>query len=222
MFFDRLKKLCEKNGISPYKACTDVGLNRAAVAKWKNGSNPNGATAMKLADYFGVSVDYLLGQDDESRVILHAKDELKKILTVYPNMPSGKRLELLFYLTRFDHVVVAYNLNINPTDLDDWMNLRHLPTAGTLDKILDYFDMCGSELLTEYEAQGYEETVKDWTDYDMEDALSAVEHLAPPNAKNLIRIAGRDGSYEERFLTDKQFSALKAILSQLPDATGDL
>ena len=63
MFFDRLKELCDAKGISTYKACTDVGLNRAAVAKWKGGSQPNGATAVKLAEYFGVSVDYLLGKE---------------------------------------------------------------------------------------------------------------------------------------------------------------
>jgi len=63
VFFDRLKELCDAKGVSPYKACTDVGLNRAAVAKWKGGSQPNGATAVKLAEYFGVSVDYLLGKE---------------------------------------------------------------------------------------------------------------------------------------------------------------
>lgn len=64
MFFDRLKELCATKGISTYKACTDVGLNRAAVAKWKGGSTPNGDTALKLAEYFGVSVDYLLGKEN--------------------------------------------------------------------------------------------------------------------------------------------------------------
>lgn len=43
-----------------------------------------------------------------------------------------------------------------------------------------------------------------------------------PKDKNIIRIAGRNGSYEERILTDEQISALKVLLSQLPDATGDL
>ena len=40
--------------------------------------------------------------------------------------------------------------------------------------------------------------------------------------RNIIRIAGRDGSYEERILTDEQIDALKVLLSQLPDASGDL
>jgi transcriptional regulator with XRE-family HTH domain len=65
VFFDRLKKLCDEKGISTYKACTDIGLNRAAVAKWKNGSIPGGSTAAKLADYFGVTTDYLLGKETE-------------------------------------------------------------------------------------------------------------------------------------------------------------
>ena len=65
MFFDRFKRLCDDRGISVYKACTDIGLNRSAVAKWKNGGKPNGTTASKLADYFGVSTDYLLGKENE-------------------------------------------------------------------------------------------------------------------------------------------------------------
>lgn len=63
MFFDRLKLLCDRRGVSPYKACTDIGLNRAAVAKWKNGSVPNGQTLAKIAEYFGVSTDYLLEKE---------------------------------------------------------------------------------------------------------------------------------------------------------------
>ncbi|MCI8620220.1 MAG: helix-turn-helix transcriptional regulator [Oscillospiraceae bacterium] len=37
--------------------------------------------------------------------------------------------------------------------------------------------------------------------------------------KNIIKIAGRDGSFQERQLTDEQLAALKAILSQMPDAS---
>ena len=61
MFFDRFQSLCQEKGISVYRACQDIGLNRSAVAKWKAGGKPNGTTAGKLADYFGVSTDYLLG-----------------------------------------------------------------------------------------------------------------------------------------------------------------
>ncbi|MEE0111353.1 MAG: helix-turn-helix transcriptional regulator [Oscillospiraceae bacterium] len=65
MFFNRFKALCDERQISVYRACTDIGLNRSAVAKWKSGGKPNGSTAAKLAEYFGVTTDYLLGQTDE-------------------------------------------------------------------------------------------------------------------------------------------------------------
>ena len=65
MFFNRFKALCDERNISVYRACTDIGLNRSAVAKWKAGGKPNGSTAAKLAEYFGVTTDYLLEQTDE-------------------------------------------------------------------------------------------------------------------------------------------------------------
>ncbi len=65
MFFTRFRQLCEERGISVYRACTDIGLNRSAVAKWKSGGRPNGTTAAKLADYFGVTTDYLLCSTQE-------------------------------------------------------------------------------------------------------------------------------------------------------------
>ena len=78
MFFDRLKELCAAKGVSTYRACTDIGLNRAAVAKWKNGSQPSGTTAVKLAEYFGVSVDYLLG-NEKVPTPEHGQDILEEV-----------------------------------------------------------------------------------------------------------------------------------------------
>lgn len=40
--------------------------------------------------------------------------------------------------------------------------------------------------------------------------------------RNLIRIAGRDGSYQVHYLSDGQLDAIKAIIAQLPDASDDL
>lgn len=40
-----------------------IGLNKSNATFWKKGSIPKGDTLQKLADYFGVSVDYLLGTE---------------------------------------------------------------------------------------------------------------------------------------------------------------
>lgn len=63
VFFDRLKLLCEQKGVSVYKACTDIGLNRSAVNKWKAGGSPRGKVIALFSEYFGVTSDYLLGNE---------------------------------------------------------------------------------------------------------------------------------------------------------------
>lgn len=76
MFFDKYAVLCKKKGVSVYKACTDLGLNRSAVAKWKAGATPNGTTIALMADYFGVSSDYLLyDEQQKEKPTLTEKDE---------------------------------------------------------------------------------------------------------------------------------------------------
>lgn len=51
---------------------------------------------------------------------------------------------------------------------------------------------------------------------DSQDAASALEN------RNIIKIAGRDGSYRERHLTDEQLAAFNAMLDALPEAPDDL
>lgn len=49
-----------------------------------------------------------------------------------------------------------------------------------------------------------------------------IEVQQPAHNRNLIRIAGRDGSYKERYLTDEQLAALTVLIDQLPDVPDDL
>lgn len=64
MFFDIFSELCEQKGISRNKAASDIGLSNSTQTKWrKDGSTPRGDTLDKIAAYFGVSTDYLLGKE---------------------------------------------------------------------------------------------------------------------------------------------------------------
>lgn len=78
MFYDQFINLCERRGISPSRAATEMGINKSSVTMWKNGSIPSTTTLDKLSNYFGVSVDYLLGHDEpqsEELPALTKKDE---------------------------------------------------------------------------------------------------------------------------------------------------
>lgn len=61
-FYDKFSELCSQRGVSPSSAVKAIGLATANPTYWKRGSIPKGDTLQKLADYFGVSVDYLLGK----------------------------------------------------------------------------------------------------------------------------------------------------------------
>ena len=76
MFFDIFKLLCEKKGVSPKKATEDIGLSNSITTKWKKtGATPKGDTLQRIADYFGVTTDYLLtGEDTKKAPGLTEKD----------------------------------------------------------------------------------------------------------------------------------------------------
>lgn len=69
MFWNTFYKLCEENNTKPNAVAKLIGVSSAICTKWKNGTIPNGDTLLKLADYFGVSVDYLLGRTDEYKMV---------------------------------------------------------------------------------------------------------------------------------------------------------
>ena len=61
MFWERLTQLCAQQGTTPTAVINSLKLSRSSVTYWKHGSVPKGDTLQKIADYFNVSVDYLLG-----------------------------------------------------------------------------------------------------------------------------------------------------------------
>ena len=61
--FDRIKELADKQGISVSKVAIDLGFSENLFYQWKK-SSPKSDRLQKVADYFNVSVDYLLGRTD--------------------------------------------------------------------------------------------------------------------------------------------------------------
>ncbi len=67
IFVDRLNKLIDENKMSKYKLAQDIGVSKQAVLWWCSGVNePKISYLKKIAEYFDVSCDYLLGLEDEN------------------------------------------------------------------------------------------------------------------------------------------------------------
>lgn len=82
--FDRIKELSDKRGISLQKAAVEMGFSENLFYQWKN-SQPKADRLERVADYFGVSTDYLLGRTDTPDTTQQGK---KPRLTVEEAMAS--------------------------------------------------------------------------------------------------------------------------------------
>ena len=62
--YERIKKLCSKKGITIAKLESDLCFGNSSIKKWERVSSPSIDKIIKVASYFDVSVDYLLGRSD--------------------------------------------------------------------------------------------------------------------------------------------------------------
>ena len=61
---NRIKKLRKQHGLTQEQLAKRLGFNRTQAGKWKLGINePNLQTLFRLADMFGVTVEYLYCHD---------------------------------------------------------------------------------------------------------------------------------------------------------------
>ncbi|MDE7271555.1 MAG: helix-turn-helix domain-containing protein, partial [Lachnospiraceae bacterium] len=106
---DRVKELCEKNGVSMNKLESDCGFGRGYISKLEK-STPNSQKLQKIADYFDISLDYLMTGDTSQpasrNLCLKSKieedAELRSALEKYFELPDAKKrhiLELICFLS---------------------------------------------------------------------------------------------------------------------------
>lgn len=81
-FYDNYVRLCAERNISPSAAALDIGIKKSNVTYWKNGrNNPSDVTLIKIADYFGVTVEELMGESKGESI---KKDPIPKDGAVSP------------------------------------------------------------------------------------------------------------------------------------------
>lgn len=77
--YEIFMQLLQKYGVTPYKVAKEADVSQSTLSDWKKGrSTPKTDTMKKIADYFGVSVDYLMSGKEESELketSLTTKDE---------------------------------------------------------------------------------------------------------------------------------------------------
>jgi len=111
---ERLKILRDqhKPKLSQKELCKNLGLNRSTYARYETGDNePDCKTLIKIADFFNVTVDYLLGRSNEKWILneefndenlesalrraLHLSNESKQQIIDFIDFLKGKEIKKL-------------------------------------------------------------------------------------------------------------------------------
>ena len=86
MFSDNYIALCSREGKHITTVAEEIGYSRTSGIKWANGSIPRKATLKKIADYFSVTIDNLLSDNEKTAPLAgagmtKAQQELIKLIS---------------------------------------------------------------------------------------------------------------------------------------------
>ena len=93
--YEIFERLCKEKGVTAYRVCKETGLTTATISNWKAGRyTPKQEKMQKIADYFGVSVDYLMtGKEKEGGEKYYLNNETAEIAQ---HLFENKDLRVLF------------------------------------------------------------------------------------------------------------------------------
>ena len=75
VFYDNYVHLCNQIGKGVTVVAEEIGLSGNAASKWQRGANPRPTTLLKLANYFGVSVDELTKENEKTPTVSGERDD---------------------------------------------------------------------------------------------------------------------------------------------------
>ena len=96
-FSSRFKQLCKEKGVTQKKALEDMGFHRNAVQSWNNGS-PSADALKKLAGYFEMSTDDLLGVETKKAPTPKGERDYLAIMNAFDQADESTREAILLLL----------------------------------------------------------------------------------------------------------------------------
>lgn len=91
MFYENFDALCTKSGKSKSEVTEAIGLTAKSCTGWKNGAVPRNGTLKKIADYFGITVEELMGTKKEPAGDGELTEDMKEILEYAQKMGPEER-----------------------------------------------------------------------------------------------------------------------------------
>lgn len=91
MFWNNFLAECAKKGKSPAVVAEELSFSNSATTCWKNGSLPRMSSRKKIADYFGITVEELMGTKKEPAGMGELQWEWADVEAAYKNATPAAR-----------------------------------------------------------------------------------------------------------------------------------
>lgn len=143
IFADRLNELMDLEGITSFGLAQATGLPLKSVHNWTRGVfYPNAKGLLLLANYFRISVDYLLGESD----VLEEK-AAKGITVEQAQENVVKKLEEYRMNKGIKYGRLSKLLGVGQCTLTRWFNEKAMPETTMLIRIAKLLEISIDELL---------------------------------------------------------------------------
>lgn len=105
-FYERFEALCKGKGLRPQsdEIIKMTGVSSPSITGWKNGSAPKADVLIRIAAYFNVSIDYLLGVEDQNTALMKrafdildgdTSEQEKALLAMFRSTSEEGRLRII-------------------------------------------------------------------------------------------------------------------------------
>lgn len=94
---ENLKILCKQKGISIIELERDVSLPKGTIKRWDE-NRPSVDRVVAVADYLNVSVDYLLGREEQKEKPLPFSENGALVAEIYDNLSDANKLKFSTFL----------------------------------------------------------------------------------------------------------------------------
>ena len=257
--YETILGLCESRNITGYRMCKDLKIQPSIMTDLKMGRKKelSSRTAHKIAQYFGVTVGYLLSEEeynpsvyckecgfqynsaDVKEIKQHDdyhllwenavdkfgfcwepidREEKKADARAIVNDDSQSLedrvdAQITVFKALFSRSLMHNNFDLSHPDFNSYIAMILWQGKGMHAIPEDVYEI----LVAKY---GTKQGISEGTYY--KEKLQDHKTLERKPNRNVIKIAGRDGSFKERVLTDEQLAALAVLIDQLPDVPDDL
>lgn len=138
--YNRFEQLLQKNNVTAYRVAKETGIAQTTFSDWKKGkSSPKIEKLSKIADYFGVSIEYFTKTDSEPFDKVSPKESLYISTNISDKIKQLCKSKGIFVKKMLEDIGLGFNTMSNMK--------TSMPKADNLAKIADYLDCSVDYLL---------------------------------------------------------------------------